>query len=125
MSSPGAAQCGVYSGKVRHRRFDRVGHRFSVNLDLYYLDLAEVEQAFKGRWFWSDRRPAFAFAPSSLSAPSSAQPSAQRSARQWAHEWARPSAQSALASAPRWVQGWEWPPRRPWGDRDAHSRQFT
>lgn len=58
MSSPGAAQCGVYSGKVRHRRFDRVGHRFSVNLDLYYLDLAEVEQAFKGRWFWSDRRPA-------------------------------------------------------------------
>ena len=57
MSSPGAAQCGVYSGKVRHRRFDRVGHRFSVNLDLYYLDLAGVEPAVKARRLRSHPRP--------------------------------------------------------------------
>lgn len=56
MSSSSVVHSGVYSGMVRHRRFDRVGHRFSVSLDLFYLDLRETEQAFAGRWFWSDRR---------------------------------------------------------------------
>lgn len=50
--------CAVYSGTVRHRRFDRVDHCFSVPLDLFYLDVDEIPDAFRGRWFWSDRRPA-------------------------------------------------------------------
>ncbi|MCR9244585.1 MAG: DUF1365 domain-containing protein [bacterium] len=49
----------VYFGAVRHRRFDRVDHSFAVRLAMVYLDLAELDAAFRGRWFWSRRR----FAP--------------------------------------------------------------
>ncbi len=47
---------GLYFGVVRHRRFDAVRHAFSVRLYLAYLDLAELEPLFAGRWFWSAKR---------------------------------------------------------------------
>ena len=56
--SPEVKHSGVYFGAVRHRRFDRIGHRFAIRLALVYLDVDEIEPAFRGRWFWSDRRPA-------------------------------------------------------------------
>ena len=48
----------LYTGSVRHRRFDAVGHAFTVRLYLAYLDLNELERAFARRWWWSARRPA-------------------------------------------------------------------
>lgn len=46
----------VYVGEVRHRRHDAVGHAFAVRLYMAYLDLAELDAAFAGRWLWSARR---------------------------------------------------------------------
>jgi uncharacterized protein len=51
-----ALASGLYVGSVRHRRFDRVRHDFRVRLYFCYLDLAEVEVAFAGRWAWSAKR---------------------------------------------------------------------
>jgi len=36
------------------------GHEFSYRLFMMYLDLAELDQVFEGRWLWSVRRPALA-----------------------------------------------------------------
>ncbi len=35
-------------------------HRFRYRLFMMYLDLDEIDTVFKGRWFWSVRRPALA-----------------------------------------------------------------
>lgn len=48
----------LYSGTVRHRRFDAVEHAFEVAATFLYLDLDELDRAFAGRWYWSARRPA-------------------------------------------------------------------
>ncbi|MFT4841459.1 MAG: DUF1365 family protein [Planctomycetota bacterium] len=56
MSSTALVHSGIYRGGVRHRRFDAIDRSFSVRLDLAYLDVDEIKQAFQGRWFWSDRR---------------------------------------------------------------------
>lgn len=58
MTAAAAEHCAVYVGRVQHRRFDRVGHRFAVRVAYLYLDLDELDAAFAGRWFWSARRPA-------------------------------------------------------------------
>jgi len=58
VTSTSVVHSGIYRGSVRHRRFDAVNRTFHVRLDFAYLDVDEIEQAFKGRWFWSDRRPA-------------------------------------------------------------------
>lgn len=50
----------LYVGKVRHRRHEPVEHAFSFPLFMLYLDLAELDRVFAGRWLWSTRRPAFA-----------------------------------------------------------------
>jgi len=50
----------IYEGRVRHRRMRPVNHEFSYRLFMVYLDLAELESVFDGRWFWSARRPALA-----------------------------------------------------------------
>jgi len=50
----------IYSGFVRHRRF-ALRHEFSYALYMMYLDLEELPQLFDGRWFWSARRPAWAW----------------------------------------------------------------
>lgn len=48
----------LYAGEVRHRRFRPAPHRFRYRLFMVYLDLDETEEAFRGRWLWSARRPA-------------------------------------------------------------------
>ncbi|MEX2466498.1 MAG: DUF1365 domain-containing protein [Gemmatimonadota bacterium] len=50
----------LYFGQVRHRRFEPVPHAFSYDLFMVYLDLAEVDEVFEGRWLWSTRRAAIA-----------------------------------------------------------------
>jgi len=48
----------LYEGWVRHRRRGTVKHRFRYPLFMVYLDLAEIDDVFRGRWFWSASRPA-------------------------------------------------------------------
>lgn len=43
----------LYHGSVRHRRIEPAGHAFRYRLALLYLDLAETETVFAGRWLWS------------------------------------------------------------------------
>jgi len=50
----------LYLGRVRHRRFAPRPHEFSYRLFMVYLDLAELDSVFRGRWLWSTRRPALA-----------------------------------------------------------------
>jgi DUF1365 family protein len=54
--APALASC-LYEGTVRHRRFAPVPHGFSYRVFLVYLDLAELDRAFDGRWLWSVGRP--------------------------------------------------------------------
>jgi DUF1365 family protein len=46
----------IFEGQVRHRRMTPVPHSFRYRLYMMYLDLAELEKVFRGRWFWSVRR---------------------------------------------------------------------
>lgn len=48
----------IYEGRVRHRRFRPTEHFFDYRVFLMYLDLDELDSVFRGRWFWSARRPA-------------------------------------------------------------------
>jgi hypothetical protein len=50
----------LYEGRVRHRRLGPVPHAFAFPLCLVYLDLAELDAVFRGRWLWSTTRPALA-----------------------------------------------------------------
>lgn len=50
----------LYRGIVTHRRRVPRAHSFGYRLFMVYLDLAELDQAFAGRWLWSTRRPAIA-----------------------------------------------------------------
>jgi DUF1365 family protein len=50
----------LYFGRVRHRRFEPITHAFERPLFLVYLDLAELDVVFRGRWLWSTRRLAYA-----------------------------------------------------------------
>jgi DUF1365 family protein len=47
----------IYEGRVRHRRTDPVPHAFTYRIFLLYLDLAELDRVFAGRWLWSVGRP--------------------------------------------------------------------
>jgi len=51
----------IYAGSVRHRRFKPVLNGFRYGIFMLYLDLAELDRVFAGRWFWSTRRPALAW----------------------------------------------------------------
>jgi DUF1365 family protein len=52
----------VYVGQVQHRRHAPNPHAFRYPLFMLYLDLAELERAFAGRWLWSiGRRNVAAF----------------------------------------------------------------
>ena len=51
----------LYTGQLRHRRFAPREHRFSYRLFMMYVDLAELDEVFRGRWLWSARRPALAW----------------------------------------------------------------
>ncbi len=50
----------IYHGSLRHRRFAPREHLFSYPLFMVYLDLAELDTVFRGRWLWSTRRAALA-----------------------------------------------------------------
>jgi len=50
----------LYEGWLRHRRFTPRLHEFRYPLFMLYLDLAETEKVFDGRWFWSTQRAAIA-----------------------------------------------------------------
>lgn len=63
----------LYIGQVGHQRLSPIGNRFRYSLFFLYLDLAELEQLFTGRWLWSVERPNWAsfrradhFRPTSL-----------------------------------------------------------
>lgn len=51
----------LYEGRVMHERRAPVLHRFSYRLFMVGLDLGELDRVFRDRWFWSARRPAFAW----------------------------------------------------------------
>ncbi|HTU58668.1 MAG TPA: DUF1365 domain-containing protein, partial [Polyangiales bacterium] len=51
----------LYTGSLRHRRFAPRRHEFSYKLFMVYIDLAELSDAFRGRWLWSTTRPAVAW----------------------------------------------------------------
>ncbi len=48
----------IFEGQLSHRRLQPVAHAFRYRLFMLYLDLAELDQVFRGRWLWSTRRPA-------------------------------------------------------------------
>lgn len=50
----------IFQGQIRHRRLQPRGHEFVYRMFMMYMDLAELETVFKGRWFWSCKRPALA-----------------------------------------------------------------
>ena len=43
----------IYQGTVQHRRHSPHPHAFSYRMAMLYLDLAEIDQVFAGRWLWS------------------------------------------------------------------------
>ncbi|MHC5113714.1 MAG: DUF1365 domain-containing protein [Planctomycetota bacterium] len=51
----------LYQGWVRHRRHAPVSNAFRYSMFMVYLDLAELDVVFAGRWLWSTRRPALAW----------------------------------------------------------------
>jgi len=50
----------IFEGRVKHTRTAPVLHRFVYRIFFMYLDLAELETVFRGRWFWSTKRAALA-----------------------------------------------------------------
>jgi uncharacterized protein len=51
----------LYTGQLRHRRLAPRSHAFSYAIYMVWLDLAELDSVFHGRWFWSTRRRALAW----------------------------------------------------------------
>ncbi|MBC8018505.1 MAG: DUF1365 domain-containing protein [Verrucomicrobia bacterium] len=50
----------LYTGHVGHQRLTPIGNSFRYSLFFLYLDLAELENCFAERWFWSLERPNWA-----------------------------------------------------------------
>jgi DUF1365 family protein len=50
----------LYQGWLEHRRLAPRRHAFRYQLFMAYLDLAELDTVFRGRWLWSTRRRALA-----------------------------------------------------------------
>lgn len=53
-------QSAIFSGQVKHSRSQPFGHSFEYRVYMMYLDLAELDDVFAGRWFWSTKRIALA-----------------------------------------------------------------
>lgn len=51
----------LYTGRLSHHRRRPVSHAFDYPLCYAWLDLAELDEVFRGRWLWSTRRPALAW----------------------------------------------------------------
>jgi DUF1365 family protein len=45
----------LYEGHIRHARYQPVQNSFRTSLFFVYLDLAELDSVFRGRWLWSTR----------------------------------------------------------------------
>lgn len=54
-------QSAIYEGWVRHRRHRPRAHAFRYRIFQLWLDLAELDRVFQGRWFWSVGRPNLAW----------------------------------------------------------------
>jgi len=50
----------IFEGRLKHSRYTPVRHEFEYRLFMMYLDLTELEDVFRGRWFWSVNRPTLA-----------------------------------------------------------------
>jgi len=50
----------IYHGWLDHRRRVPKAHAFRRRLFMLYLDLAELDEVFRGRWLWSTERAALA-----------------------------------------------------------------
>lgn len=50
----------IFNGRVRHLRRTPAKHAFNYPVYMMYLDLAEIDQVFEKRLFWSAHRPAMA-----------------------------------------------------------------
>ncbi len=50
----------IFEGQVRHRRMRPAEHVFRYRLFMVYLDLAELDTVFEGRWLWSTKKRAIA-----------------------------------------------------------------
>jgi DUF1365 family protein len=53
-------QSSIFVGQVSHSRKSPLAHAFNYRVFMAYLDLGELDTVFRGRWFWSTRRPALA-----------------------------------------------------------------
>ena len=51
----------LYTGRLSHHRHRPVLHAFDYPVCYTWLDLAELDTVFAGRWCWSTRRPALAW----------------------------------------------------------------
>ena len=51
----------LYTGRLRHRRYAPVAHAFSYRVLMVWLDLGELDEVFRGRWFWSTSRRTLAW----------------------------------------------------------------
>lgn len=58
---PSTLNSAIYTGTVRHTRYEPRRHDFSYRVFMMYLDLAELDRVFEGRWLWSSRGPAVAW----------------------------------------------------------------
>ena len=45
----------IYEGEVRHARYRPKENRFRTSVFFLYLDLAELDRVFNGRWLWSTK----------------------------------------------------------------------
>jgi DUF1365 family protein len=46
----------VYEGRIQHRRHQPCAHAFAYRMAQLYLDLDEIDIAFRDRWLWSVER---------------------------------------------------------------------
>jgi len=47
----------IYSGTIRHRRFNPFDHFFTYPIFMAYFDVAKVESMLKKSWFWNTNKP--------------------------------------------------------------------
>jgi len=48
----------LYTGQIRHRRFNPENHQFNYKVFMVWLDLDEIPKVFKKSYFWSSTSPA-------------------------------------------------------------------
>ena len=94
----------LFEGEVAHARFEPIAHGFRFPLLLLWLDLAEADRVFAGRWLWGvERRTLVSFRRADhLGDP--AQPLDAEVRRLVAARLGRaPEGPIRLLSAPRWL----------------------